>query len=99
MSCLSYVLDLSKLGALLHKIHSKVLLVILGAMVPRLNMCSSIMPLSRTTHQIWDNLLFSQRNKATKKAVEVNVGMRRGGSQNFKKGGLHNVRGSLKRGG
>ena len=78
MSCLSYVSDLSKLGALLHKIHSKVLLVLLGTS---------------------NNLLFSQRNKATKKAVGVKVGMRRGGSQNFKKGGLDNIRGSLKRGG
>ena len=43
-----HVLDLSKLDALLHKIHSKVFLVL---RVPRLNMCRSIISLSKITRQ------------------------------------------------
>ena len=31
-------------------------------------MCRSITSLSKITHQMWHNHLFSQRNKATKKA-------------------------------
>ena len=45
-----------------------------GTKVPRLKMCRSIISLSKTTHQMWVNHPFSQRNMATKRVVEVVVG-------------------------
>ena len=83
-----------KLDALLHKTHitrqgpS-------GTKVPRLDMCRSIISLSKIAHQVWRNQSFSQKNKTTEKAVRRWGG--RGGrfegdrkeglGQNLKKGG------------
>ena len=39
--------------------------------VPRLNICRSIISLGKIKHQKWRNHLFSQRNKITKRAMEV----------------------------
>ena len=56
--------------------------------VPRLDMCRSILSLSKIAHQMWRDHPFSQRNKTT---VEVGVGGDRevgeGGGQNLQKGG------------
>ena len=41
--------------------------------VPRLDMCRFIISLSKITHQMWRDHLFSQRNKAAKRVVEVEV--------------------------
>ena len=46
----------SKLDALLHKTHIKVLW---------LNMCTSMISLSKIAHQMWQDCPFSQRNKKT----------------------------------
>ena len=48
-----------------------------GTKVPRLNMCRSIISLSKTTHQMWHCQSFSKRNKATKRLVGVEVGDKR----------------------
>ena len=61
----SNVSDLSKLEALLHKTHIKILLV------PRFDMCGSIISLSKIAHQMWRDHLFGQRNKTTERAVSV----------------------------
>ena len=53
-----------------------------GTMVPRLDMCRSIISLNRITHQMWRDHKFSQRNKATKRAVGWRL--RRGVGQNLK---------------
>ena len=45
-----------------------------GIMVPRLQLCRSVISLSRVTYQIWRDPPFSQVNKATKIAVGVEVG-------------------------
>ena len=45
-----------------------------SAKVPKLNMCRSTIVLSKTTHQMWSNPLFSQRGKAKERAVEVKFG-------------------------
>ena len=76
-----YSLNLSKLDALLHKTHSKVFLVL------RFDMC--IRPLNNATHQMlhdhsFSPWSFSQRNKATKRAVRSEVG---GGWAKFEKKG------------
>ena len=40
-----------------------------GTKVPRLNMCGSIISLSKIAHQMWCNHPFSQRNKTIERAV------------------------------
>ena len=42
--------------------------------VSRLDMCRSIISLSKTTHQKWGDHPFSQRNKTRKGAMGVEVG-------------------------
>ena len=59
--------DLSKHDALLHKSPS-------GTKVPRLNKCRYIILLSKIAYQMWHDHLFSQRKKATERAVEVGAG-------------------------
>ena len=67
-------------------------------MVPRFDICRSIISVSKIVHQMWCNHPFSQGNKTTKRVVWVGIGdnrERRGGSgQNLIKGGLGNI-GSL----
>ena len=53
-----------KLYALLHKTCIKVL---------RLDICTSMISLSKIAHQMWRDHLFSQRNKTTEWAVGVGV--------------------------
>ena len=65
--------DLGKTEALLHKTYSKVRL---GTMEPRLDLCKSILLLSRVTRKMLHNHPFSQQNKATKRGVGVKVGGR-----------------------
>ena len=62
-----YASDGSKLDALLHKTHIKVLLV------QRLGMCRSILSLSKIAHQMWSDHPFSQRNVTTERTVEVGL--------------------------
>ena len=64
-----YVSDLSKLDALLHKAHTKVLLVL-----PRPDMCRLILSLSKIAPQMWYDHPFSYGNMATERTVEVRVG-------------------------
>ena len=88
-----HVSDLSKHDdALLHKTHIKVLLFLRYM----LDMCRSILSLSKIAHQLWRDLPFSQRNKTTEKTIGVEVrGDREMGKGRFEKGvkqygGLHN---------
>ena len=60
-----YFSDLNKLVKLLHKTHIKVL---------RLDMCRSIISLTKITHQMWRDHPFSQRNKTTERAVRLGAG-------------------------
>ena len=53
-------------------------------MVPRLDMCRSIISLSRITHQMGHYHPFNQHNKAAKTAVGMEVA---GGWSKFEKGG------------
>ena len=41
--------------------------------VPRLDMCRSIISLSKIVHQMWRDHPFSQGNKTTGRAVEMGV--------------------------
>ena len=45
-----------------------------GTKVPRLDMCSSIISLSKIVYQIWHDHPISQRNKTTERTVGVGVG-------------------------
>ena len=79
---LHYVSDLSKLDILLHKIHK----------FPRLDMCRSIISLSKVTHQMWHNHLpFSQR-KSSGGGGQRQQG--KGGWIKFEKRGVGNIGGS-----
>ena len=60
--------DLGRPDSFLHKTHVKVLLV------PRLDMCRSILLLSKIAHQMWHDHPFSQRSRTTEKTVGVEVG-------------------------
>ena len=62
--------------------------------VPRLDMCRSIISLSKITHQMWCNHPSSQRNKA-KKSSGVRVWKRGRGWTKFEKGGAGNMKGSF----
>ena len=74
--------DLSKLDALLHKTHIKVLLL---QMYQGSTCACSIISLSKKAHQMcWDHP-FSQRNKTTERAVGVGVGGDREGWTKFVK--------------
>ena len=53
-------------------------------MVPRLDMCRSMISLSRITHQMGHYDPFNQQNKAAKRAVGMEVA---GGWTKFEKGG------------
>ena len=57
----------SKLDALLHKTQTKVFLVL------RLNMCRSILSLSKIAHQMGCDQPFRQRNMATERTGEMGV--------------------------
>ena len=57
--------DPSKFGAFFHRTYIK---------VPRLDIYRSMISLSGITHQMWHDHSFSQRNKTSKIAVEVEVG-------------------------
>ena len=84
-----YVSQLSKLDTLLHKTHIKVL---------RLDMCRSIISLSKITHQMWCYHPFSQRNKTTERTVGVGVGGNRergGGWTKFQRGEVGNIGGGV----
>ena len=59
--------NLSKLDILSHKTHS-------CTKVPWLGMCRSITSLNKIPHQLWHDNPLSQRNKATKRAVGLEVG-------------------------
>ena len=59
--------DLSKPDTLLHKTHMKVLLV------PRFDMCRSILLLSKIAHQLWHDHTLSHRNRTTERIVWVDV--------------------------
>ena len=68
-----------KPNALLHKTHIHQVL--------RLDMCTSIIPLSKIADQMWRDHPFSQRNKTTEEEVEVGVlGSRDGGWTKLEKG-------------
>ena len=54
------IADLTKHDALLHKTSIKVFLV-LRSKAPRLDMCRSIISLSKIVHQMWHDHPFSQR--------------------------------------
>ena len=41
--------------------------------VPRLDMCRSILSLSKIAHQMWCDYSFSQRNRTTERTVGVEV--------------------------
>ena len=76
-----HVSHLSKLDALMHKTHIKVLSV---------DMCTSIVWLTKVARQRWCNHSFSQRNKTTEWTVEVGVGSNRDRDSSwtkFEKGG------------
>ena len=45
-----------------------------GTKVARLDMCRSIISLSKIVHQMWYDHPFSLRNKTTERAVGVEVG-------------------------
>ena len=74
-----------KLDALLHKTCIKVL---------RLDMCTSLISLSKIEHQRRGDHLFRQRNKATELAVGMGVGGHSEGEwTKFEKRGLSNIGG------
>ena len=55
-----------------------------GIKIPSLDICRFIILLSKITHQMLHNHTFSQRNKATEKAVEVKAGDKKEGvGENF----------------
>ena len=62
-----------------------------GTNVQRLDMCWSILSLSRIAHQMWRDGPFSQRNRTTERTVGIGVAKDRevggGVGQNLKKGG------------
>ena len=62
--------------------------------VSGLDMCRSIVPLSKITHQMWRDHPLSQRNKG-KKSSWVGVWKRGRGWTKFEKGGVGNIEGSL----
>ena len=64
-----YMSDLSKFDALLHKTQQDHF----GTKVPGLDMCRSIILLSKITHQVCSDHPFSQRNETTKRAVGVEL--------------------------
>ena len=45
-----------------------------GTKVPRLNMCRSILLLSKIAYQMWRDHPFSQRNRTLERTVRVGVG-------------------------
>ena len=59
------------------------------AKIPRLHMCVSIISLGKIKHQLPHDHPFSQRNKATERALGLDVGGKGGGTkgQNLKKEG------------
>ena len=68
-----------------------------GSKVPRLDMCRSILSLSKIAHQIWHDQPLSQRNRTTGRTVAVEVGgdkeVGRGGWTKSEKGeGVSNIR-------
>ena len=84
---------LGKPDALLHKTYIKVLLV------PRPDMCRSMLSLSKIAHQMWRHHPFSQRNTTPERTVGVEVGGDREvgekGLDKFEKGGeVSNIEGS-----
>ena len=67
-----------------------------GTKVPRLHMWRSVISLSKIAHQIRHNHPFSQRNKATERALGVGVGGYRGREgffQNLKRGEVGKIGG------
>ena len=64
-----------------------------GTKVPRLNKCRYIISLSKIAYQMWYDHLFSQRNKATERAVKVGAGGYREERSwaKFEKGGVGNI--------
>ena len=62
-----------------------------GTRLLRLDMRRSIISLSKLTDQMWCNHPFSQRNKATEKAVEVEGGDDGDGQTKFEKGGVGSI--------
>lgn len=68
---LHYVLDLSNRDGLMSKNTQQ---GPSGTKVPRVDMCRSIISLSKITYNMWCDHPFSQRNKTTKRAVKVEVG-------------------------
>ena len=58
--------ELGKFDILLHKTHIKVL---------RIDMCKSLIFLSKMAHQMWGDHPFSQRNKTTEREVGMRVGV------------------------
>ena len=49
------------------------------AKIPRLHMCASIISLGKIKHQLRHDHPFSQRNKATERALGLDVGGKGGG--------------------
>ena len=68
-----YVSDTSKRGALLHKTHQ----CSSGTKVPKLDLCKSILSLSKIAHQMCHDHQLSQRNRATERTVGVGLEVRR----------------------
>ena len=66
-----YLSDLCKLNTFLHKTHIKLFLVL--KYQPRLDMCRSILTLSKIAHQMWHDHPFSQRNRTLKRLVGVGL--------------------------
>ena len=62
---------LSKVDILLHKTHQ----CPYGGKVQRLNMCRSILSLSKIAHYMWCDHPFNQRNRTTERTVGVGVGV------------------------
>ena len=66
-------------------------------MVPRLDMCRSILSLSKIAHQMWRDHPFNQRNRTIKRTVGVKVGgyreAGRGDWTKFEKRGSRKYRG------
>ena len=81
---------LSTVDILLHKTHQ----CPSGGKVQRLNMCRSILSLSKIAHYMWCDHPFNQRNRTTERTVGVGVGVGgdrevggEAGGQNLKKWG------------
>ena len=73
-----YVPDVGKLDTLFKKNTEQGPFV---AKIPRLHMCASIISLGKIKHQLRHDHPFSQRNKATERALGLDVGGKGGGQK------------------